>query len=80
MNLSQFYSLYDQFLGNFPDNMHWVVSLALAGLLVLAIFQTIKRNFIWIILLIVLLPAAIPILRNVWEGALEVIKFLLTKR
>jgi hypothetical protein len=78
--MSELYSIYNQFLEIFPDGMHWAVSLVLAGFLVLAIFQTIKRNFIWIILLIILLPASIPILSNVWEGAVEVVKFLLTKK
>lgn len=78
--MSELYSIYNQFLDVFPDNLHWIVSLVLAALLVVAIFKTLKRNFIWIILLIVLLPASIPILKEVWEGALEAVKFLLTKK
>jgi hypothetical protein len=78
--LGQFSSLYQQFLTNFPEQFHWLVSLILAGLLVFAIFQTIKRNFIWIILLIILLPASIPILTNIWESVVDVVKFLLTKK
>ncbi len=78
--INQFSSIYSQFLSNFPDQFHWLVSLILAGLLVFAIFQTIRRNFIWIILLVILLPASLPILTNIWESVLEVIKFLLTKK
>jgi hypothetical protein len=78
--MSELYSIYNQFLAIFPESLHWVVSLVLAGFLVLAIYQTIKRNFIWIILLIILLPASLPILSNVWDSILELIKFLLTKK
>jgi hypothetical protein len=78
--MSELYSIYNQFLGIFPESLHWAVSLVLAGFLVLAIYQTIKRNFIWIILLIILLPASLPILSNVWDSILELIKFLLTKK
>lgn len=78
--MSEIYSIYNQFLGIFPESLHWAVSLALAAFLVLAIYQTIKRNFIWIILLIILLPASLPILNNVWDSIVELIKFLLTKK
>jgi hypothetical protein len=78
--ISEIYSIYNQFLNIFPQQLHWAVSLVLAAFLVLAIFQTLKRNFIWIILLVILLPASLPILHGVWEGALEIIKFLITKK
>jgi hypothetical protein len=70
-------NLYTQFLSHFPGFLHPIISLVLVILLVYSIFQTLKRNFIFIILLIVLLPASIPILKSVWEGILAVIKLLL---
>jgi hypothetical protein len=78
--MSEIYSIYSQFLGFFPNGTHWIVSLVLAVFLVVAIFKVIKRNFIWIILLIILLPASVPILHNIWESVVQLIKFLLTKR
>ena len=78
--MNQIYEIYYQLLGYFPSNIQWIVSLALAGLLILAIFQIIKRNFIFIILLVILLPASVPIVKDVWEHALNFVKFLLTKR
>jgi hypothetical protein len=78
--MSEIYSIYNQFLGYFPDSMHWLVSVVLAALLAFAVFQIVKRNFIYLILLIVLLPASVPILKNIWEGAVQVIKYLLTRQ
>ncbi len=78
--MEEIYAIYNQFLGIFPENLHWAVSVFLAVLLVLAVYQILKRNFIFIILLIVLLPASVPILRNVWDGAVEVVKYLLTRQ
>jgi hypothetical protein len=78
--MGQFYSIYEQFLGNFPDKFHWLVSLILAGLLAYAIFQTLRRNFIWLILLVILLPASVPILKNAWESVVQVIEFLVNKK
>jgi len=73
-------SIYNQFLSYFPDNLHGVVSLALAALIAIGIFKVIKKDFIYIILLIVLLPASVPILKNIWESLTNILKFLLTKK
>ncbi len=77
--MDQIFSIYSQFLGFFPQSMHGVVSLVLAVLLVIGIVKVIKKDFIYIILLVVLLPASVPILKNIWEGAINIIKFLLTR-
>ncbi len=78
--MDQVFSIYNQFLSFFPSNLHGLVSLALAALIVIGIFKVIKKDFIYIILLIVLLPASVPILKNIWESLTNIIKFLLTKR
>lgn len=78
--MAQLYDIYKQFLSIFPENWHWAVSVALGVLLIYSVFQIVKRNFIYLILLVVLLPASVPILNNIWESAVELIKFLLTKK
>jgi uncharacterized membrane protein YhhN len=78
--MEQILSIYAQFLSFFPSNIHGLVSFFLAVILVIAIFKVIKKNFIYIILLIILLPASIPILKSVWEGVVNLIDFLLTKK
>ncbi|MGE5392404.1 MAG: hypothetical protein ACM3NH_01540 [Candidatus Saccharibacteria bacterium] len=78
--IDQVFSIYGQFLSYFPANMHWAVSLVLAVLLVVAVYKIVKKNFIYIVLLIVLLPASVPILRNIWESAVNLVRFLLTRR
>ena len=78
--MDQIFSIYNQFLSYFPSNLHGIVSLALAVLIVIGIVKVIKKDFIYLILLIVLLPASIPILKNIWDSLSNIIKFLLTKR
>lgn len=78
--MDQITSIYTQFLSNFPQSIHGIVSLSLVVLIVIAVFKVIKRNFIYLILLIILLPASKPILQSVWDGTVNLIKFLLTKR
>lgn len=78
--MNQIYDIYNQFMGIFPEDMRWVVSLVLAIIVIYSIFQVIKKNFIFIILLVILLPASLPILDNLWDSVVEFIKFLLTKK
>ena len=77
--MNTLFNLYDQFLNIFPDSIHGVISFILAVLLVVAIFQTLKKNFIWLIVLIILLPASIPILKSVATSLINLIKFLIDK-
>ncbi len=69
--------LYQQFLGFFPSFLHPVISIVVVIFLVYSIVQAIKSNFIWIIVLIVLLPASIPILKSVVDILIGFIKYLL---
>ncbi len=74
-----FQQMYTQFLAHFPAWTHPVISLVLAVLLVYSIFQVLKKNFIYLILLIILLPASIPFLRNLLDTIIVIIKYLLGK-
>lgn len=78
--MDQIFSLYSQFLSNFPDSLHPFISLILAVLLVIGIIKVIRKDFIYLILLIILLPASIPILRNVWQALYNIIIFLIGKK
>ncbi len=69
--------LYRSFLDYFPGFLQPVVSLALAVLLVYSIFQSLRRNFIFLIVLVVLLPASLPILKDVLDVLVKVVKYLL---
>ena len=79
-SLQNLYGIYDQFLSYFPSQLHGWVSLALAILLVVGIYKVLRRQMIYLILLVVLLPASVPILKNVWEQVLEIMRFLLSRR
>lgn len=79
MYLDQFYSLYYQFLNYFPAAWHGAISLILAILLIYAIFKVIKKNFVFIILIVLLLPQAKPMLTTIWQNVLEILKFLIKR-
>ncbi len=69
--------IYQNFLNYFPGFLQPVVSVGLAVLLVYAVFQSLRRNFIFLIILVVLLPASLPILKDVSEVLIQVVKYLL---
>jgi len=77
--LSEIYDIYYQFLDFFPESWHGIVSLILAIILIYAIYKVIKRNFIFIILLVLLLPPAVPMLKTIWENVVSVLKFLIQR-
>ncbi len=78
-SLDPIYGIYNQFLSYFPDNLHGVVSLVLAILLVFGIYKVLRRQLVYLILLVILLPASVPILKNIWELILSFLKFLLSR-
>ncbi len=79
-SLDTIYSIYNQFLSYFPPKVHGLVSLGLAILLILGIYKVLRKQLIYLILLIILLPASVPILKNIWEQLLELLRFLLSKK
>lgn len=77
--MDQIFNLYNQFLNNFPVSLHPFISFLLGLAIVYAIIKIVQRDFIYIILLIVLLPASLPILKNVLDSLINIIKYLLAK-
>lgn len=78
-SLESLFAIYNQFLGYFPTQVHWAVSLFLAILLALGIYKVLRKQFVYLVLLVILLPASVPILKNIWEQVLELLKFLLSR-
>jgi hypothetical protein len=75
--MDSIYQIYNQFLSYFPASIHPLINIVLAILIIYGIFKVIKQDFVYIILLVILLPASIPILKNIWESILNLVKFLL---
>ena len=80
MSLAYIQNLYLEFLKNFPASTQPVISILLAVLIVYSIFNVIKQDWIFLIALVILLPGSKPILESVWQGIVELIKFLLNTK
>ena len=77
MSLADIQNLYLEFLKNFPVNLQPIISIGMAVLIVFAIIKVIKKDWIYLIVLVLLLPGSKPILQNIWQGIVVFIKFLL---
>ena len=80
MNPYDIQGLYLQFLNNFPENYRPIISIGLAVLIIYSIFKVLKKDWIFLIALIILLPGSKTILMSVWEGVVVFIKFLLNTK
>ena len=69
--------LYEQFLAKFPIQFQPFISMVVAGLIIYSIFRLIQRDFVYIIVLVVLVPTSIPVIQSIWTGLVSIIKFLL---
>ena len=68
--------LYVQFLNNFPVQYQPLVSVVIGVLIIYTIYRIIKRDFIFIIALVIFIPASIPVMKSIWAGVVGVLKFL----
>jgi len=80
MSIADIQSLYLQFLANFPVTLRPLISIGVAVLIIYSIFKVIKKDWIFLIALVILLPASQPILQSVWQGIVAFIKFLLNTK
>jgi hypothetical protein len=80
MSIAEIQNLYLQFLTNFPVTLRPLISIGIAVLIVYSIFKVVKKDWIFLIALVILLPASQPILQSVWQGIVAFIKFLLNTK
>ncbi|MCX6797177.1 MAG: hypothetical protein NTX98_01730 [Candidatus Doudnabacteria bacterium] len=78
--MQEIQNIYLQFLSNFPVNLRPIISIGLAVLIIYSIFKVIKKDFIFLIALVILLPASVPMLKNIWQGIVMLVKFLLNTK
>ena len=76
MLLTQIQDIYNRFLAFFPAQFHPYVSLILGIVLVISIIQVLRKEFVWLIILVVLLPASVPILKGIAEVIVSALKYL----
>ncbi len=69
--------LYNQFLSIFPAPLHWLITLIVIIGLVAAFINLIRYNWIFLVILILLLPAIVPILGGFFRDLYQFFLYLL---
>ncbi len=75
--MNQIFSLYNQFLSLFPVQWHFWISLIIFLVLIFWLLDLVKRNIVWLVLLIIFIPASIPLLKQIFAGIISFLKMLL---
>ena len=70
-------NLYNQFLAIFPPPIQWLVTLAVLVGLAVGFFNLIRTNWLFLLLLIVLLPVVVPILQHLVSDLYNFFLYLL---
>jgi len=79
MDLSKIFSSYDKFIMGISPGYSALISVIILVLLLWSIYRFIKGNFIWIILVVIFIPATWPALKSIGRILFYVTQFLLVK-
>jgi hypothetical protein len=74
--MAMLFQAYDVFISNFPAQYQSLISLGLLAVIVIAIFQLIRKSLLWLFLLVLFVPASIPILSKIGQGIIEFLKYI----
>lgn len=67
---------YDVFISNFPTQYQGLISLGLLAVIVIGLYNLIRKSLLWLFLLVLFVPASVPILSNVGQSILEFLKYI----
>ncbi len=62
--------IYDLILGFFPTQYHWAVSLFLLLAFLLVFVHFIRKSILFIVLLVLFVPASVPVIKNLLSTVL----------
>lgn len=62
------FTLYGEFIAVFPEKYQWVISIIIILAIAAFLWNLIRKNWIWIVLLVVLFPGILPVLRNIFNS------------
>ncbi|PIZ00953.1 hypothetical protein COY62_00625 [bacterium (Candidatus Howlettbacteria) CG_4_10_14_0_8_um_filter_40_9] len=74
-----FFQLYDRFLSVFPVSTQWFVSLIVVISIVVAFYVLIRFHWVFILLLVILVPFLVPALKEVFTDFYQAFIFVWDK-
>lgn len=74
-----FQKWYDIFLGLFPPEVQWLVSLIVVISLLVSFWVLIKTHWIFLLIFVVLLPITIPAFKDVFQTLYSIFLYIWSK-
>jgi len=62
------FTVYADFISIFPEQYQWIVSTVIILAIAAFLWNLIKKNWMWIVLLVVLFPGILPVLQNIFNS------------
>ncbi|AKM84705.1 TPA: hypothetical protein DHW58_00795 [Patescibacteria group bacterium] len=66
--VERLFDVYNSFISIFPEQYQWIVSLILVLAIASALFRLIQKNWLWLIVVVVLFPGILPLLKNIFDS------------
>jgi len=62
------FALYNDFVSVFPEQYQWIISLLIILALAAWLWKLIRKNIVWLVLIVVLFPGILPIMKNIFDS------------
>jgi hypothetical protein len=62
------FDVYNDFISIFPEQYQWIVSVIIILAIAAFLWNLIKKNWLWIVLLIVIFQGVLPVLQNIFNS------------
>jgi hypothetical protein len=77
--MDNLFQIYDKFLSLFPDGWHTIVSTIVLLAMIMLVLKYWKVGIIGIVLLVIFVPASVPVLKNIGMSVVDVVKHVINK-
>lgn len=72
--MNKILSYYEIAMNAIPESVRFYLAVVILVILVISLVQFLKKNLLWIVIFIILAPAAWPALKQIWAGAWSLIQ------
>lgn len=67
--MEKIFESYKSLIATIPDSWQYLLSIIIILIIIFSLLKFIRKNLIWVVLFLLLLPAVFPSLEIIWRGA-----------
>ena len=65
---ARIFEFYNSFITVFPEQYQWIVSVVIILAIAGGLWNLVRKNWMWLILLVVIFPGILPVLQNIFNS------------